>query len=176
MLYKSLPKSKCNRFPWQRDLVLHTSLHITCCFDFLPFCLSTQLMASLPAWVIRAECINLVFIYSLWIQHRPTKLEIFLLFGTTLYHCWHFLLNLGTFSWPLSSGLGRVLLEVTLASACGLGVSPPSIHASGRHVHCLKASQTAAGNKNLDGFWYWMAPASLRRFVDSIKTSFSLLL
>lgn len=50
-------------------LLLHTSVHNTCCFDFLPLCLSTQLMASLPAWVIRAECINLVFIYSPWIQH-----------------------------------------------------------------------------------------------------------
>lgn len=79
-------------------LVLHTSPHITCCFDFLPLCLSTQLMASLPAWVIRAECINLVFIYSPRIQHGPTKLEILLLFGSALYHCWHFVLNPGTFS------------------------------------------------------------------------------
>lgn len=152
MLYKSLPKSKCNRFPWQYDLVPHTSLHITCCFDFLPFCLSTQLMASLPAWVIRAECINLVFIYSLWIQHGPTKLEIFLLFDTVLYHSWHFLLNLRTFLWPPFSGLGRILLEVTPASAWGLGISQPSIHASGCHVHRFKASQTAAASKTWMGF------------------------
>lgn len=158
MIYKSLPKSKPNRFPWQYDLVLHTSLHITCCFDFVPFCLLTQPMASLPAWVIRAECINLVFIYSPWIQHGPTKLEILLLFGSVLYHCWHFLLNLGTFPWPPFSGPGRILLEVTAASASGLGVSQPSIHASGCHVHCLKASQTAPANKNTERFWYWMAP------------------
>jgi len=119
--------------------ILRTSPHITCCFDFLPLCLSTQLMASLPAWVIRAECINLVFIYSPWIQHGPTMLEILPLFGSVLYHGCHFLLNPWTFSWPRFSGPGRILLGVTGASACELGVSHPSFHASGGHVHCFKA-------------------------------------
>lgn len=75
MLYKSLPRSKPNRFPWQYNLVLRSSQHNTSCFDFLPFCLSTQLKACLPAWVIRAECINLVFIYSLWILRRGLQVR-----------------------------------------------------------------------------------------------------
>lgn len=78
MLYKSLPKSTANRKPCQFHLVLHTSCHICSRFDFLPFCFSTQLMASPPAWVIRAECINLVFIYSLWIHRGPTEFFLFL--------------------------------------------------------------------------------------------------
>lgn len=141
MLYKSLPRSKPNRFLWQDNLVLHTSPHITCCFDFLPFCLSTQLMASLPAWVIRAECINLVFIYSPWIQHGRTKLEILLPFWQHTLSPVALSVKSGDLfitsrlrSWETSPGGDST-------SVCGLGVSQPSIHASGCRVHFLEPSQ-----------------------------------
>lgn len=156
MLYKSLPKSKPNRFPRQCAPVLHNSTRITRCFDFLPFCLSTQLMASLPVWVIRAECINLVFIYTPWIQHGLTKLEIPLLFfwqrTLSLLALYFFVLNLKTSMWPLFSGPWGLLLEVTPASACGLRISQPSIHASGCHVHCLKATRLQLPIKIWTGF------------------------
>lgn len=66
-------------------LVWRASPRVTRCFDFLPFCPSTQLMASPPAEVIRVECINLVFIYSLWMQHGCTNLEVPLHFGGVLH-------------------------------------------------------------------------------------------
>lgn len=155
MLCKSLPKSKLNRFPPRCNLVSHTGPHITRCFDFLPFCLSTQLTTSPPAYVIRAECINLVFIYSPWMRHGPTKLEILLLFGSVLYHRWHFLFKSGDlFLTSLLWSWENSFLEVTPTSACELAlVSQPLIRAAGCHVRCLKTPQTAAANKFTDGLF-----------------------
>lgn len=101
MLCKSLAKRKANTFPWQR-VVYHVAAapRITRCCDFLPPCFSTHSTVSPPASVIRAECINLVFIYSPWMQRGPIKLETLLCLGSALCHCWNFLWNPETFLWP----------------------------------------------------------------------------
>lgn len=141
-LYRSLPKCGTNRFPWQYNLVLHSSQHITGCFDFLPLCLRTQLKARLPAGVIRAECINLVFIYSPWRRHTARgHWEIPLPLWQRSSSLLALPVKFRDLFMTCLSGPGRLVAEVTPGSACGLGAPQPSILASGCHVGPFQASQ-----------------------------------
>lgn len=107
----------------------------------------------------------------------PSWKFLFFFFGSALYHCWHFFfcvksqdLYVTSLLWSLGTSPGgdsSLCLWIEDFSALNPCLRLP--------CSLLKGYQAAAANKNLDGFWFRVAPAQMCQFVDATKGWYSLL-